>query len=430
MKARTALFVLVIAALVLPVAAINAQDQVELRITWYDDGNESQVLQSELDAFEAENPDISVVVDVVPYQSILENLPLQLGAGEGPDMARVTDLGGLSQYYLDLTPYLEDPAYWEENLGPYLQWLRPTGQTEGIYGLQNQLTVTGPYINRTLYEQAGVAVPWDEKDDVTWEEFAASCKNVADTLGTGDVFGLAMDRTGHRFAGMAISYGAQFFDENGHPTVLDEGFRKAAELLVQWHEDGTMLYDIWAATPGYAGANEEFANGQLACYVSGSWQVQQFSQTIGDAFDWEVVPFPCGDTSCTGMPGGAGLVAIAGTEHPEEVGRVMDYLASEDVLRDFHAKTLFVPAHAGIAASGVPFETDQPLAAAALDVWSSDVAKIDPIAFALQGYPPNRIVLDSIRDRLAQVIVGELSMDDAIQRIQDDIDTGLAELDQ
>ena len=108
----------------------------------------------------------------------------------------------------------------------------------------------------------------------------------------------------------------------------------------------------------------------------------------------------------------------------------MDYLASEDVLRDFHAKTLFVPAHAGIAASGVPFETDQPLAKAALDVWSSDVANIDPIAFELQGYPQNRIVLDSIRDRLAQVIVGELSLDDAIQRIQEDIDTGLTELEQ
>ena len=429
MKVRTALFILVIAALVLPVAAINAQDQVELRITWYDDGNESQVIREELDAFEAENPDIEVTLDVVPYQSILENLPLQLGAGEGPDIARVTDLGGLSQYYFDLTPYLEDPAYWEENFGPYLQWLRPLGETEGIYGIQNQLTVTGPYINRTLYEQAGEAVPWDEKEAVTWEEFAASCKSVADTLDTGDIFGLAMDRSGHRLAGMSISYGAQFFDEDGHPIVTDEGFRKAAELFIQWHEDGTMLYDIWAATPGYAAANEEFANGQLACYMSGSWQVQQFSNTIGDAFDWEVVPFPCGDASCTGMPGGAALVAIAGTEHPEEVGRVMDYLASEDVLRDFHAKTLFVPAHAGIAASGVPFETDQPLAKAALDVWSSDVANIDPIAFELQGYPQNRIVLDSIRDRLAQVIVGELSLDDAIQRIQEDIDTGLTELE-
>ena len=35
-----------------------------------------------------------------------------------------------------------------------------------------QLTITGPFINRTLFEQAGVAVPSDESDEVTWEEWA------------------------------------------------------------------------------------------------------------------------------------------------------------------------------------------------------------------------------------------------------------------
>ena len=36
-------------------------------------------------------------------------------------------------------------------------------------------------------------------------------------------------------------------------------------------------------------------------------------------------------------------------------------------------------------------------------------------------------MFDATRDRLTQVIVGELSMDDAILRIQEDIDAGLAE---
>ena len=86
------------------------QDMVELRIRWYDDGNEGEVLRDLLDRFEADNPDISVEIDTVPYRAILENLPLDLAAGEGPDMARVTDLGGLAEYYLDMTPYLSDPG--------------------------------------------------------------------------------------------------------------------------------------------------------------------------------------------------------------------------------------------------------------------------------------------------------------------------------
>jgi len=400
-------------------------DVVELRMTWYTDGNEDVVMRDLLDRFEAENPDIKVVMDTVAYSSILENLPIQLAAGEGPDMARVTDLGGLAQYYLDMTPYLSDPAYWEENFGPFLEWLRVSGDEEAINGFMTQLTITGPFINRTLFEQAGVPVPSDESDEVTWEEWAAAARQVAEAVGVD--MPMAMDRSGHRFAGPAISMGAKFFDEEGYPVIDDEGFRAMADMFVGWHQDGTMPLDIWAGNTGYAGANEEFANAQLVMYMSGSWQVGQFSEQIGDAFDWEAVPNPCGPAACTGMPGGAALVAIGTTEHPEEVARVMEYLSSPEILSEFSARTLFIPAHLGLSETGVPFETDLDLASNALAVFVSQVGKIDQTAFDLQAYPYNRVMFDSIRDRLTQVIVGELTMDDAIARMQEDIDAGLAE---
>ena len=84
--------------------ASAAMAETELRMMWYNDGNEGEVMQSLLDRFEAANPDISVKLDVVPYKSIMEGLPIQLAAGAGPDLARVTDLGGLNKFYLDLTP--------------------------------------------------------------------------------------------------------------------------------------------------------------------------------------------------------------------------------------------------------------------------------------------------------------------------------------
>jgi alpha-1,4-digalacturonate transport system substrate-binding protein len=102
------MFVLLsILAVLVMVAPLAAQDAVELRIAWYNDGVEGDVLRDLLDRFEAENPDIKVVVDTVAYQVILDNLPLQLEAGEGPDMARITNLGGLSKYFLDISPYVD-----------------------------------------------------------------------------------------------------------------------------------------------------------------------------------------------------------------------------------------------------------------------------------------------------------------------------------
>ena len=142
------------AAAMLAMAAPGAVlAQTELRFTCYGDGNECEVMRELLDRFEADNPDITVALDKVPYKAILESLPVQLAAGEGPDLARVTDLAGLHPYYLDLTPYV-DAAYWEANFGETLDWYRAGPDDQGIYGMMTQLTITGPYINRTLFEQA------------------------------------------------------------------------------------------------------------------------------------------------------------------------------------------------------------------------------------------------------------------------------------
>ncbi len=409
-----------------PVAAAPASGEtVTLRITWYDDGKEGEVLRDLLNRFEAKNPDIKIVIDTVPYaKGILETLPLQLEAGQGPDMARVTQLGTLQKYYLDLAPLLSDTKYWEDNFGPFLDWMRPAG-SKAIPGLMTQLTVTGPFINRTLFEQAGVPVPSDKSDKVTWEEWAEATNKVAKATQT---FAMAMDRSGHRLAGPAISQGAKYLDDQGNPKLVgDEGFKKMAQLMIDWHANGTMMPEIWIGSGGsYVAANEPFINGKLVLYMSGSWQVGQFDTKIGDAFDWEAVPNPCGPAACTGMPGGAAFVGINTTKHPKEVARVMDYLAQEDVLSEFYARTLFIPGHLGLAKKGIDFQTKLPQTQKALKLFSSQVEKLTPLSYTMQGYTYNTILFNATRDRLGQVFAGELKLDDAIQKMQADVDAGIA----
>ncbi len=95
-----------------------AAAQTTVRIAWYSDGNEGEVVSDLLKRFEAQNKDIKVVLDQVPYKAITENLPVQLASGQGPDIARVVDLGGVARYALDLRPYLKDASYWEKNSVP------------------------------------------------------------------------------------------------------------------------------------------------------------------------------------------------------------------------------------------------------------------------------------------------------------------------
>ena len=74
----------------------------DIRVMCYQDGVECEVTAELAKRFEAQNPGTKVIIDTVPYKSIVEQLPVQLAAGQGPDIARVTDLGGLSKYYMDI----------------------------------------------------------------------------------------------------------------------------------------------------------------------------------------------------------------------------------------------------------------------------------------------------------------------------------------
>lgn len=421
---RTHLTTTALAAL-LGATALGAQAQ-EVRFMCYSDGNECEVYDDLLNRFEEQNEGVTIEVDTVPYQAILDNLPVQLAAGTAPDMAKVTDLGGLAEYYLDLTPHV-DEAYWEENFGNTLDWYRGD-RDEGIYGMHSQLTITGPYVNATLFEDAGVEMPGE---DATWEDWAQAATEVRDA--TGVQFAMAMDRSGHRIAGPAISYGAELFDAEGEPILVDEGFEDYVAQFVEWHETGVMAQDVWGGAGGstMVDAAQEFINGELVFYYSGSWNTGRMEEQIGDFFDWQVVGNPCGpDGVCTGMPGGAGIVGFEQSDNAELVAQIIDFLAQEEIYAEAAARTLNIPAHTGVASEGVEYQDVSEPAAEALNAWGAMVPNLSPTAFAYQGYPMNRAMFNITVERVSQAVVGELTVDEAMQRMREDLDAAMAEMQQ
>lgn len=417
-----AIFLLMFAASSVSFAA----DPVELRFIWYDDGEEGAVMRDLLDRFEAENPDIKVVMDIVAYKTILEQLPIQVEAGEGPDIARATNMAVMACNYLDLRPYLKDPQYFEDNFPPAsLQVFRCKDDTSALHGFPMQFTVTGPYINRTLFEQAGIEVPSDVKENVTWEEWTEVTKQVAEATQT--PYAIAIDRSGHRIAGPALSMGATFFDEEGNWTIDSKGFRDFAEIIKGWHDAGITPKEVWMGSgDSYAQAGDYFVNAELVMYMSGNWNVGRFTNDIGDAFDWDVVPNPTGPGGSTGLPGGASIMAFASTEHPEEVGRVMEYMIQEDVVAEFSARTLFIPGQLSVANKGVEYETELPAAKSALNGYLSEIPKLHPQAFQIFYNPVARVFYTESPNRLTQWMTGELTLDDAIMRIQQSLDEAIA----
>ena len=397
--------------------ATTAAKAGDVRIMWYSDGVEGQVFHDLIDRFMKSNPDVHVTIDDVAFSTVKDQLPVQLAAGNGPDIARVTSLKSPSNYWLDMTPYVKDAEFWRKNYGDQADWMRPDGST-AITGFMTQITLTGGFVNKTLFDQAGVALPGPK---ASWDEWVAAAKKVAENQHV--PYALALDRSGHRVTGPNISFGANYIAADGQPAPLSKGAKDFISRFVGWSKDGTAEKDVWVSAAGttYRAAAEDFINSQLVFYYSGSWQVSNLATKIGKGFDWVAIGSPCGTASCSGMPGGAGLVAVKSTKNPADVAKVMDYLASTPIAKEFAERTLFLPANKEVVAGGLDFKTADPQVKAALNAFVKASASTDPQALKLPGWKWSDAYYGALVSRVGQAIAGEITLDEAYARIDTDI---------
>jgi alpha-1,4-digalacturonate transport system substrate-binding protein len=328
----------------------------------------------------------------------------------------------MMKYFLDLRPYLKDADYWDKNYALELPWMRPNAEDTGIYGLPTNLSLTGAFINRSLFDQADVPVPGPT---ATWDDWVAASRKVA--AATKTPYAMAFDRSGHRFAAAAIAYGAKYFAADGTPAVVDDGFKSFASRFYQWSRDGVVDNDVWlGAAGGYRDAFDDFQNGKIVLYYSGSWNVQRVNKQIGDSFKWQMIGNPCGTAGCIGgMPGGTILVAYKQTKNPEAVAKYLDWFAQPRIFAEWMVRTGNVSPNLEVLQSGLHYNLSD-AGNAALAAFTESAPKISPVGYHLQGYPYTRSIYTPTVDRLSQAIGGQITLDQAYERITADVAQAVA----
>ena len=389
---------------------------VEIRFSYYADGVEADVMQPLLDDFMAQNDDIRVILDVVPYSTIDEQLPVQVEAGQGPDMARITNFAAFRGKLLDLRDYVSNPDYYVANFP------EPVLSALGYGGFPDAYTVTGPFVNQTLFDQAGIDVPGE---GTTWQEWTDLTAQVAEATGTD--YAIGIDRTGHRVAGPAMSMGATLIDADGNFTIDTPGFRQFSELLNSWLDDGLMPEELWLTGDALNNCIDWFKTADMVMCMTGSWMIGGTAADVGDAFDWLVVPNPSGDGGSTGIAGGSAVVAFADTEHPEAVAKLMEFLYAPENYAAFSAGTLALPAQKEVAGMGVDFDSDDPSVLAALSAFTAEVPKLQDQAVFLNVHPFAFAYYRNSASRIAQYLAGELSLDEMVANLQSDINQAIEE---
>ncbi|MCP3802616.1 extracellular solute-binding protein [Allokutzneria sp. A3M-2-11 16] len=294
--------------------------------------------------FEAENPDIRVVVDNVPDAETA--LRTRLVKGDVPDVLTLNGNGPFGEFasagvFADFSrdPLLRDvkPAYVEvlRALG--------AGSPGAVNGIPFSANASGVLYNQDLFAQHGVRVPR------TWSELMSVVK-AFEAKGIPPFYATRADAwtTLSPLAPLTAQTTAQsFFTERfAGRTTFEQGWREAVDKL------GT-LFDHTQPNPGgtgYEDGTTAFAQGKSAMLLLGSYAAPQIRSskpkfTIGN------FALPATDDAArTEFVSGVDLLvtAHADGDHPAETRRFIEFLMRPQVVQDYAEAQVAIPALKGL----------------------------------------------------------------------------------
>ncbi|MFD2792280.1 extracellular solute-binding protein [Promicromonospora vindobonensis] len=369
-------------------------------------GTEGELLPELAQQFETDNPDATVNVTPVPWESSTEKINTAIATGEVPDVMQVgttlmsgfVELGGLAPTPEDIDSTAFFPGAWD------------TTVVDGTsYGVPWYVETRVLYYRTDLAEQAGVEAPQ------SWADLTAFAAGLQDA---GAEHGIALQTRGASTSLMYFPFywqaGGEILDDSGEFSLDNEAQVKALDYYSSFMRDGL--------APQVLVEDEKvqnFIDGDLGSFVSGPWERANLLTTAGDDFadTFGVAPLPS-DATTGSFIGGSNLAVLADAANPDAAWKFVQFATDAPTQVDWFEISSDLPAvqaswddpaladNEAVAVYGDVLETAR--STPAIPTWSEIEHEFDLI--------------------IEQVIAGDLSPEDAAQQMQEaatSIGTGL-----
>ena len=250
-----------------------------------------KVLGQLVDDFNKTHSDIKVNATTggVVADQMRQKVTTALASGEYPDIAYIfgSDLANLarSDKVLDLTDDVKKPDFhWDDYYAPAKEATTVDGKVRALPALIDDLAVV---YNKKLFKEMGVPEP--PKDGWTWEQFAATSKQLTDkSKGT---FGTAWPAVGDEDTVWRIwppvwQAGGDIITEDGKVGFGGAPGEQAFGVPDRLAQDGSVYVDT---KPDSDQTYQLFNNGKIGMVITGPWQLPDF---IDAKIDFGVAPLP------------------------------------------------------------------------------------------------------------------------------------------
>lgn len=238
-----------------------------------------------VERFEADNPNITVEVEVVSWNDIDQKLKTMVQTGDLPDIG---NLNYFSSFAADGLLYPAEDLLPAETLDDMVGTFIENSKYEGTaYAVPDLASARLFFYNTDIFEQAGLT-----KDDiVTWDGVQAAAEKIAETVP--DVTPLALplgpEEAQAEFLIWAASNDGGYY-QDGEWTITSDANVETAEYL-QGLVDAGLTNPSPATFNRTDGAFALFAQGQAAM-LNGAIFLPDVLADQGSTINYDVAPFP------------------------------------------------------------------------------------------------------------------------------------------
>lgn len=282
-------------------------------------GNEDN-LATIVEAFEAENPGITVDVTTLPYSDYFDALKTDLVAGTTAD---VFDIEYAT--YPQFQPAGVFAPLEGVDTSVYRGDIAAAYATDGVqYALPTSFSTVVLFFNKDLFDAAGVDYP---TADWTWADEKAAAEKLTDAAN--GVWGDYQPISYYEYYKALVQAGGKFLSDDGTSVAFNspEGL-KAAEHLVNKAGSVMPTAEQGAGTPDFD--TNLWTTGKLAMWHSGIWM---FGVGADVDFDWDIVVEP-GDAQNGSAVFSNGVAVSASSANKEAAQKFAEFLSASSVMVD------------------------------------------------------------------------------------------------
>ena len=209
--------------------------------------------------------------------------------------------------------------------------------------LPSDITAVGMFLNKTLWDKAGVKYPTSESSIWTWDEFVAAAKQVQ--ASTAAKYGMVFDRSSHREKAFLFEFGSNWWlPDSGGTYVTNDATTTALNYFKSITDDKFMPKSVWLSSDD---PNALFKSGQVAAYYSGSWQIADFAANI-KSFEWASVYLPKQPVRASNFGEAAEMVVFDGTGQEQAGHDWFNWLYTPENYQKLCEYSVMLPAVDGV----------------------------------------------------------------------------------